>query len=190
MLKRQACIWQTIKRAAWVSSDRLRNQERRVSCAPATGSCGPSSVFVHGTLRRGAKTTTSRDRQPPPRFCRAWPRSFGTMYDLGTYPGAAGGRSTVLRKSDEISPALEAVPGRPREVYPQERDEYVAGDPGFGTGRSFLHRTRSASLSSTVRRWSLMGTGRDDHRLCDSPTSLHDRNMVLHRVAGKRRIVE
>ena len=81
-------------------------------------------VFVYGTLRRGRRNDIARFH-PPARFV-AEARIRGTLYDLGSYPGAVlDGRGPLVGEVYAITPALEAQLDRLEEVQPDDSGEYI-----------------------------------------------------------------
>jgi gamma-glutamylcyclotransferase (GGCT)/AIG2-like uncharacterized protein YtfP len=81
-------------------------------------------VFVYGTLRRGGRNDIARF-VPAPRFV-ADARIHGTLYDLGSYPGAVlGGSGLLFGEVYAIAPALEAQLDRLEEVRPDDSGEYI-----------------------------------------------------------------
>jgi gamma-glutamylcyclotransferase (GGCT)/AIG2-like uncharacterized protein YtfP len=81
-------------------------------------------VFVYGTLRRGGRNDIARFA-PAPRFV-ADARIHGTLYDLGNYPGAVlGGSSLLVGEVYAIAPALEVQLDLLEEVRPDGSGEYI-----------------------------------------------------------------
>lgn len=81
-------------------------------------------MFVYGTLRRGGRNDIARFA-PAPRFV-ADARIHGTLYDLGSYPGAVlGGSGLLVGEVYAITPALEAQLDELEEVRPDDRGEYI-----------------------------------------------------------------
>ena len=81
-------------------------------------------VFVYGTLRRGGRNDIARFR-PPPRFV-AEARLRGTLYDLGSYPGAVlDGGGPLVGEVYAITPALELQLDELEEVRPDGSGEYI-----------------------------------------------------------------
>ncbi|VTU33766.1 Gamma-glutamylcyclotransferase family protein YtfP [Variovorax sp. PBL-H6] len=86
--------------------------------------CKPRHVFVYGTLRRGGRNDIGRFR-PAPRYV-ADARIQGTMYDLGSYPGAVlGGSGVLIGEVYAIAPALEPQLDQLEEVRPDDSGEYI-----------------------------------------------------------------
>jgi gamma-glutamylcyclotransferase (GGCT)/AIG2-like uncharacterized protein YtfP len=84
----------------------------------------PRHVFVYGTLRRGGRNDIARF-SPPARYV-ADARIRGTLYDLGSYPGAVlGGRGVLVGEVYAITPALEAQLDLLEEVAPDDSGEYI-----------------------------------------------------------------
>nr|WP_086921376.1 gamma-glutamylcyclotransferase family protein [Variovorax sp. JS1663] len=84
-------------------------------------------VFVYGTLRRGGRNDIARF-DPPPRFV-AEASIRGTLYDLGSYPGAVlGGDGMLAGEVYAIAPALEARLDLLEEVQPDGSGEYIKRD--------------------------------------------------------------
>jgi gamma-glutamylcyclotransferase (GGCT)/AIG2-like uncharacterized protein YtfP len=81
-------------------------------------------VFVYGTLRKGQERDINR-LQPAPVFIGD-AQINGTLYDLGSYPGARlGGENWVQGEVYKITPELERQLDEIEEVWPQESGEYV-----------------------------------------------------------------
>ena len=81
-------------------------------------------VFVYGTLRRGGRNDIARFA-PAPRFV-ADARIHGTLYDLGSYPGAVlGGSGLLVGEIYAITPALETQLDELEEVRPDDSGEYI-----------------------------------------------------------------
>jgi gamma-glutamylcyclotransferase (GGCT)/AIG2-like uncharacterized protein YtfP len=81
-------------------------------------------VFVYGTLRRGGRNDVARFA-PAPGFV-ADAHIHGTLYDLGSYPGAVlGGSSLLVGEVYAITPALEAQLDKLEEVRPDGNGEYI-----------------------------------------------------------------
>ena len=84
----------------------------------------PRHVFVYGTLRRGGRNDIARFR-PAPRYV-ADARIQGTLYDLGSYPGAVlGGSGVLVGEVYAIAPSLEAQLDQLEEVRPDGSGEYI-----------------------------------------------------------------
>jgi gamma-glutamylcyclotransferase (GGCT)/AIG2-like uncharacterized protein YtfP len=80
-------------------------------------------VFVYGTLRKGQERDINR-LQPAPVFIGD-AQINGTLYDLGSYPGARlGGENWVQGEVYQITPELERQLDEIEEVWPQESGEY------------------------------------------------------------------
>ena len=81
-------------------------------------------VFVYGTLRKGQERDIHR-LQPAPVFvgnCQI----YGTLYDLGSYPGVRlGGLEWVQGEVYQITPELERKLDEIEEVWPQQTGEYA-----------------------------------------------------------------
>ena len=81
-------------------------------------------VFVYGTLRKGQERDIHR-LQPAPVFignCQI----YGTLYDLGSYPGVRlGGLEWVQGEVYQITPELERKLDEIEEVWPQQTGEYL-----------------------------------------------------------------
>ena len=81
-------------------------------------------VFVYGTLRKGQERDIHR-LQPAPVFignCQI----YGTLYDLGSYPGVRlGGLEWVQGEVYQITPELERQLDEIEEVWPQQTGEYA-----------------------------------------------------------------
>jgi gamma-glutamylcyclotransferase (GGCT)/AIG2-like uncharacterized protein YtfP len=97
----------------------------------------PRHVFVYGTLRRGGRNDIARFR-PAPRYV-ADARIQGTLYDLGSYPGAVLGGSGVLAgEVYAIAPSLEAQLDRLEEVRPDDSGEYIKREVRVEAGATEL----------------------------------------------------
>jgi gamma-glutamylcyclotransferase (GGCT)/AIG2-like uncharacterized protein YtfP len=84
----------------------------------------PRHVFVYGTLRRGGRNDIARFH-PAPRYV-ADARIQGTLYDLGSYPGAVlGGGGVLVGEVYAIAPSLEPQLDRLEEVRPDDSGEYI-----------------------------------------------------------------
>ena len=81
-------------------------------------------VFVYGTLRRGGSNDIARF-EPAARHV-ADARIRGTLYDLGSYPGAVlGGGGLLVGEIYAIVPALEAQLDELEEVRSDGSGEYL-----------------------------------------------------------------
>ena len=81
-------------------------------------------VFVYGSLRARQERDINR-QQPAPLFI-ADSRINGTLYDLGSYPGARlGGVRWVQGEVYQINPELERQLDEIEEVWPQQSGEYA-----------------------------------------------------------------
>jgi gamma-glutamylcyclotransferase (GGCT)/AIG2-like uncharacterized protein YtfP len=81
-------------------------------------------VFVYGTLRRGQLRDINLLR-PAPIFISA-ATLFGTLYQLGDYPGVRlGGSGRVHGEVYQITPELERQLDEIEEVWPQPTGEYA-----------------------------------------------------------------
>ena len=90
-------------------------------------------VFVYGTLRRGGRNDIAHFF-PAPRFV-AHARIHGTMYDLGSYPGALlGGSGLLVGEVYAVTPALEAQLDRLEEVRDDDSGEYVKRERAVRVG--------------------------------------------------------
>ena len=83
----------------------------------------PRHVFVYGTLRAGGSNDIARFRPRPEHVGSA--ALAGTLYDLGTYPGAVLGGENVLRGevyriTSEVETALDLL----EEVADDDSGEY------------------------------------------------------------------
>jgi len=81
-------------------------------------------VFVYGTLRRGGRNDIARFA-PAPRYVAD---SFiaGTLYDLGSYPGAVlGGAGQVAGEIYAVTSTLEAQLDLLEEVRSDDNGEYI-----------------------------------------------------------------
>jgi gamma-glutamylcyclotransferase (GGCT)/AIG2-like uncharacterized protein YtfP len=97
----------------------------------------PRRVFVYGTLRRGGRNDIARFR-PAPRYV-ADARIRGTLYDLGSYPGAVlGGSGVLVGEVYAIAPSLEAQLDRLEEVRPDESGEYIKREVRVQAGTTEL----------------------------------------------------
>ncbi|WP_345540914.1 gamma-glutamylcyclotransferase family protein [Variovorax defluvii] len=86
--------------------------------------CASRHVFVYGTLRRGGRNDIARF-DPPARFVGA-ASVAGTLYDLGSYPGAVlGGDGVLTGEVYAIDPALEAQLDVLEGVRPDDSGEYI-----------------------------------------------------------------
>lgn len=94
-------------------------------------------VFVYGTLRRGGRNDIARFR-PAPRYV-ADARIPGTLYDLGSYPGAVlGGSGVLVGEVYAITPSLEAQLDRLEEVRPDDSGEYIKREVRVKAGAAEL----------------------------------------------------
>jgi len=90
-------------------------------------------VFVYGTLRRGGRNDIARFA-PAPRFV-ADAQIHGTLYDLGSYPGAVLGASgPLVGEVYAITPALEAQLDQLEEVRPDDSGEYIKREVSVRVG--------------------------------------------------------
>lgn len=81
-------------------------------------------VFVYGTLRRGGRNDIARFVPAPAHVADA--SIAGTLYDLGSYPGAVlGGTARVVGEIYAIASALEAQLDLLEEVKPDDSGEYI-----------------------------------------------------------------
>jgi gamma-glutamylcyclotransferase (GGCT)/AIG2-like uncharacterized protein YtfP len=81
-------------------------------------------VFVYGTLRRGGRNDIARFAPAPEHVADA--SIAGTLYDLGSYPGAVlGGTARVFGEIYVITPPLEAQLDLLEEVKPDDSGEYI-----------------------------------------------------------------
>jgi gamma-glutamylcyclotransferase (GGCT)/AIG2-like uncharacterized protein YtfP len=80
-------------------------------------------VFVYGTLRAGGSNDIARFRPPARLVGRG--EIAGTLYDLGAYPGATlGGSSLVCGEVYRIDPVLEVQLDLLEEVRLDDEGEY------------------------------------------------------------------
>ena len=97
----------------------------------------PRHVFVYGTLRRGGRNDIARFR-PPPRYV-ADARIQGTLYDLGSYPGAVlGGSGVLVGEVYAIAPSLEVQLDELEEVRPDDSGEYIKREVRVKAGTAEL----------------------------------------------------
>ena len=81
-------------------------------------------VFVYGTLRKGQERDINRLQPAPVFICDA--QIKGTLYNLGSYPGARlGGENWVQGEVYQITPELERQLDAIEEVWPQQTGEYA-----------------------------------------------------------------
>jgi gamma-glutamylcyclotransferase (GGCT)/AIG2-like uncharacterized protein YtfP len=81
-------------------------------------------LFVYGTLRRGGSNDIARFAPAPEHVADA--SIAGTLYDLGSYPGAVlGGTAWVAGEIYAITPALEARLDVLEEVKHDDSGEYI-----------------------------------------------------------------
>jgi len=81
-------------------------------------------VFVYGTLRAGQERDINR-LHPVPVFM-GFGKINGTLFDLGSYPGARlGGDRWVQGEIYQVTPELERQLDEIEEVWPQQTGEYV-----------------------------------------------------------------
>jgi gamma-glutamylcyclotransferase (GGCT)/AIG2-like uncharacterized protein YtfP len=84
-------------------------------------------VFVYGSLRIGQERDINR-LTPAPIFMGSG-QINGTLYDLGSYPGAClGGTQWVQGEVYQITAELERQLDAIEEVWPQQSGEYVRRD--------------------------------------------------------------
>jgi gamma-glutamylcyclotransferase (GGCT)/AIG2-like uncharacterized protein YtfP len=84
-------------------------------------------VFVYGTLRRGGRNDIARFSPAPAHVADA--SIAGTLYDLGSYPGAVlGGTGRLVGEIYAITSALEAQLDLLEEVEPDGSGEYIKRD--------------------------------------------------------------
>jgi gamma-glutamylcyclotransferase (GGCT)/AIG2-like uncharacterized protein YtfP len=88
-------------------------------------SVGPiRQVFVYGTLRRGGHNDIARFSPAPRHVADAY--IAGTLYDLGSYPGAVlGGQGRLIGEIYAITPQLEAQLDLLEEVKADGSGEYI-----------------------------------------------------------------
>nr|WP_162581734.1 gamma-glutamylcyclotransferase family protein [Variovorax sp. PBS-H4] len=97
----------------------------------------PRHVFVYGTLRRGGRNDIARFRPAPRYVAEAVIR--GTLYDLGSYPGAVlGGSDELVGEIYAIAPALEALLDQLEEVRPDDGGEYIKREVWVQAGSTEL----------------------------------------------------
>lgn len=91
----------------------------------SAGPAGPTRhVFVYGTLRAGARNDIARFSPAPEHVADA--SVAGTLFDLGSYPGAVlGGTARVVGEIYAITSALEAQLDLLEEVKPDDSGEYI-----------------------------------------------------------------
>lgn len=91
----------------------------------SAGPAGPTRhVFVYGTLRAGGRNDIARFSPAPEHVADA--SIAGTLYDLGSYPGAVlGGTARVVGEIYAITSALEAQLDLLEEVKPDDSGEYI-----------------------------------------------------------------
>lgn len=87
----------------------------------------PRYVFVYGSLRGGQERDINL-LQPTPTLIGTG-QINGTLYDLGSYPGARlGGAEWVQGEVYQISAELERQLDAIEEVWPQQSGEYARRD--------------------------------------------------------------
>ena len=91
-------------------------------------SAGPAGatrqLFVYGTLRAGGRNDIARFSPAPEHVADA--SVAGTLFDLGSYPGAVlGGAARVVGEIYAITSALEAQLDLLEEVEPDDSGEYI-----------------------------------------------------------------
>jgi gamma-glutamylcyclotransferase (GGCT)/AIG2-like uncharacterized protein YtfP len=94
-------------------------------------------VFVYGTLRRGGRNDIARFSPSPAYVADAC--IAGTLYDLGTYPGAVlRGSGTVFGEVYRITPSVEAQLDLLEEVRPDDTGEYIKRELWVAAGNERL----------------------------------------------------
>jgi len=94
---------------------------------PAGAAASTRHVFVYGTLRAGERNDIARFGLAAELVGRG--EIAGTLYDLGTYPGATlGGAGRVQGEVYRIGPELEAALDRLEAVQPDDDGLYLKRD--------------------------------------------------------------
>jgi gamma-glutamylcyclotransferase (GGCT)/AIG2-like uncharacterized protein YtfP len=94
-------------------------------------------LFVYGTLRRGGSNDIARFAPAPDHVADS--SIAGTLYDLGSYPGAVlGGTARVIGEIYAITSALEAQLDVLEEVKHDDSGEYIKREAKVQAGAEEL----------------------------------------------------
>lgn len=128
------------------------------SSASVSASVDARHVFVYGTLRRGGRNDIARFA-PQPVFVGTGVIA-GTLYDLGTYPGAVLGgdgriRGEVYRITADVERELDLL----EEVADDDTGEYIKRELRVQVGEAPLNCLVYEIQPARVAGLPVIGTG-------------------------------